>query len=145
MPYDAPVDPEPWNLLHDGRLIALARVGPTARVTIESRHHARAFGGEAFDLVLAGVHRLAYRPYTDRADEPWIEDPAAIVALAPSLVEAKLAPLEDGEGMVVWCPLGELSLAYDALTIEVNEKNVALEALRETVAAFWADWRSRQA
>lgn len=134
------MDPEPWNLLHDGRLIALARVGATARVTIESRLHARAFGGEAFDLVLSGVHRLAYRPYTDRPDEPWIEEPAAIVAFAPSLVEAKL----EADALVVWCPLGELSLVYAALTIEVNGERVAIEALRETVAAFWAGWRERQ-
>jgi hypothetical protein len=132
------VDPEVWNLLHDGVVIAVAREGDHARVTVSAPHLAVGFGGDAFDLVLGGTRRLAYRPYSDRWDEPWVEGPA-IASAMPELAEAKL---EQGE-LRVWCPLGVLAVDYDTLALEVRGRPVTTAALREAVAAYWAKWREK--
>lgn len=132
------MDPEVWNLLHDGVVTAVARDGERARVTVSAPHLASGFGGDAFDLVLGGTRRLAYRPYSDRWDEPWVEGEALVRAM-PELAEAKL---EVGE-LRVWGPLGVLAVDYDTLVLEVRGQPVSLDALRTAVAAYWAAWRQR--
>jgi hypothetical protein len=103
---------------------------------VSAPHLATGFGGDAFDLVLSGTRRLAYRPYSDRWDEPWVEGPA-LVQQMPELVEARL---EQGE-LMVWGPLGVLAADYDALALAVNGRPVSLDALRAAVAAYWDAWR----
>lgn len=132
------MDPEVWSLLRDGAVIAVARDGAAARVTVSAPHLAASFGGAAFELVLSGARRLAYRPYSDQWDEPWVED-AALVRAMPELGEALI---EQGQ-LRVWCPRGVIAADYDALALEVNGRPVTREALRAAVAAYWAAWRAQ--
>lgn len=131
-----PVDPEVWNLLHDGVVVAVDRDGERARVTVSAPHLAAAFGGEAFDLVLTGARRLAYCPYSTQWDEPWVEGPA-IVAAMPELGEARV----EQEELRVWCPRGVIAGDYDALALEVRGRPVTVDALRVAVGTYWASWR----
>ncbi|HVI03160.1 MAG TPA: hypothetical protein VM869_30900 [Enhygromyxa sp.] len=117
-------DPSPWNLLHDGTLVAIQRAGSTVRLTIELPHLRVRFEprGEAFFVELHGVESFGYLPYTDRWDEPLIEELAAIVAERPNVVEAEARKptRDDPASMVVWGSLGSLRLAYASLELALD-------------------------
>lgn len=129
------MDPEVWNLLRDGVVRAVERTGPQARVIISAPHLASSFGGDAFDLVTSGTRRIAYRPRTERWDEPWLED-ADVARERPQLVEAK----QELSELRVECVGGVLIVDGDALALEVAGVRVSVEALRVAVGEYWTRW-----
>lgn len=143
-------DPTPWDLLHDGTLVAIVRTGNRARLTIRIPFLRARFEapGDAFVVELHGLEVLGYLPYSDRWDEPLITDLAAIVAAKPNLVEAEWRPDraraldEAGPAMIVWGGLGSLRLAYAELELALDDgRPVTLAELGEAVARYWQDWR----
>jgi hypothetical protein len=141
-------DPTPWNLLHDGKLVAIRRAGATVRLTIELPHLRVRFEprGEAFLVQLHEVESFGYLPYTDRWDEPVIEELAAIVAEQPNLVEAeaRTPTRDDPATMIVWGSLGSLRLAYASLELALDGgRPLTLAELNEAHARYWQDWRAR--
>jgi hypothetical protein len=119
-------DPLPWDLLHDGRIVAIAHDALTIRVD-----HL----GREFVVRLHGLERLAWLPYGDRQDEPLITEPEAIVAAKPMIVKAEWQAL--GRTMIVWSSLGSLRLGYAGLELE----GVTLDELQAQVQAYWQRWR----
>ena len=142
------MDPEPWELLHDGRVIGLTREDDTAEVTITAPHlRARLDGRHGpFTLRLFEVTRLVFVPYVGEGEpERIVEAPRDIVDERPDLVNASL---EDGE-LVVWGSTGALRTIYGSLAIEVHAlgagvRRVETSLLREAVKAFWDEWRLLQ-
>lgn len=142
------MDPEPWELLHDGRVIGLTREGDTAEVTITAPHlRARLDGRHGpFTLRLLEVTRLVFVPYVVEGEaERIVEAPRGIVDERPDLVNASL---EDGE-LVVWGSTGALRTIYGSMAIEVRTlgervRRVETHLLRDAVKAFWDEWRSLQ-
>jgi hypothetical protein len=137
------VDPEPWNLLHDGSVLGLSRAGSDAVVRIAAPHvRARLDGGHGpIVLRLSDVVKIAYEPY----DEPVIEDVSAIADAGADVVDAVI----EGDELVVYGSRGVLRLVYGALSIEIaalgeGVRSVALPFLREAVQTFWDDWRALQ-
>lgn len=143
-------DPTPWNLLHDGTLVAIRRAGSTVRLTIELPHLRVRFEprGEAFWLHLHDVESFGYLPYSDRWDEPLIEELAAIVAERPNLVEAETRKStgDDPAWMVVWGSLGSLRLAYASLELALDSgRAITVDELASVNAEYWKEWRERWA
>jgi len=130
------VDAEPWNLLHDGIVVAIARTAVAGEVCLHVR--ARHLRAEPFVVRLAEVTTLAYVPYDGSLDAPDVVDPQAIVAAAPNLAEAVIEP--DGL-LVVAGSLGSLRLRYGALSLD----GIALDTLRGLVRDYWARWRAQWA
>jgi hypothetical protein len=125
-----PDDTLPWDLLHDGRLVAIERAHERVRLTIEVPHL-----GREFVVRLEGVETLGWLPYSERWDEPLVEDPAGIVAAKPIVAEAQWRERE--RTMIVWGSLGSLRLGYSGLEIE----GVTLDELRAQVDGYWQRWR----
>jgi hypothetical protein len=121
-----PDDPTPWDLLHDGRLVAIAH----DRLTIRVEHL-----GREFVVRLHGLEQLAWLAYGDRSDEAPIADSEAIVAAKPLIVEAEWHAHE--RTMIVWASLGSLRLRHAALELE----GITLTELRALVEAYWQRWR----
>jgi hypothetical protein len=143
-------DPTPWNLLHDGTLIAIRRTGASVRLTIELPHLRVRFEprGEAFFVHLHGVESFGYLPYTDRWDEPLIEELAAIVAARPNVVAAeRCSPTRDDPAtMVVWGSLGSLRMSYAKLELALDDgRPITLAELIDANAAYWQAWREHWA
>jgi hypothetical protein len=123
-------DPTPWDLLHDGRLVAIER----DRLTIEVGHL-----GREFVIRLHGLERLGWLPYSDQSDEPLVTEPEAIVAAKPMIVEAEWQASE--RTMIVWGSLGSLRLGYATLELE----GLSLDELQALVQAYWQRWREHWA
>lgn len=143
-------DTTPWNLLHDGTLTAIRRTGASVRLTLELPHLRVRFEpqGEAFFVHLHGVESFGYLPYTDRWDEPVIEELAAIVAARPNIVEAeRRSPTSDDPAtMVVWGSLGSLRMSYAELELGLDDgRPITLAELADANAAYWQAWRERWA
>jgi hypothetical protein len=115
-------------------------------LTIELPHLRAYFEptGEAFMLHLHGVESFGYLPYSDRWDEPLIEELAAIVAERPNLVEAVASkPTRyDPATLIVWGGLGSLRIACAGLTLELDSgQPITLDELAAANAAYWQKWR----
>jgi hypothetical protein len=121
-----PDDPTPWDLLHDGRLVAIAH----GRLTIMVEHL-----GREVVVRLHGLERLAWLPYGDHGDEAPVTEPEAIVAAKPMIVEAEWHARE--RTMIVWGSLGSLRLGYAGLELE----GITLDELSAQVQAYWQRWR----
>ena len=138
------MDPEPWDLLHDGRVVGVVRRGDHATVRISARHVRQHLDGSTGDFVLrlAGVEKLVYLPYGDRWDEPELDDPDAIVQAEHAVSDASV---ERGE-LVVWGAMGSLRLVYRALELQLDDGTPTdADAIRGAVRAFWDGWRATQA
>lgn len=133
------MQPEVWNLLHDGVVVGLVKRATVVRVTVSAPHLAQGFGGDAFDIVLTAAKRVAYCPDSERWDEPWLEEPRDVVRAQPELVEARSS---QGE-LRVRCVRGVLALDYADLSLEVGGRSVPIASLRDAVAAYWASWRKQ--
>jgi hypothetical protein len=118
-----PDDPTPWDLLHDGRLVAIAH----DRLTIVVDHL-----GREMVIRLHGLEHLAWLPY---GEDALITEPEAIVAAKPMIVEAEWHAHE--REMIVWGSLGSLRLRYAGLELE----GMTLDELRAQVQAYWQRWR----
>jgi hypothetical protein len=118
-----PDDPTPWDLLHDGRLVAIAH----DRLTIVVDH----LGCEIV-VRLHGLEHLAWLPY---GEEALVTETEAIVAAKPMIVEAEWHAHE--REMIVWGSLGSLRLGYAGLELE----GMTLDELRAQVEAYWQRWR----
>jgi hypothetical protein len=90
--------------------------------------------------VLAGVDELRYRPFTDRWDEPWIEDAARIGEHGISL--ANVIVRDDDLGLAIFTPAGHLNLRYAGLTIETEHGTISRDTLRDAVRRYWTEWRA---
>jgi hypothetical protein len=123
-----PDDPTPWDLLHDGWLVAIE----DGRLTIRVDHL-----GREFVVQLHGLVHLAWVPYGDhgRPDEAPITEPEAIVAAKPLIVQAEWQARE--RTMIVWGSLGSLRLGYASLELE----GMTLDELGAQVKAYWQRWR----
>jgi hypothetical protein len=138
------MDPEPWGLLHDGMVVGVEQRGEDATVRISARHVRKHLDGSTGDFVLhlSGVEKLVYLPYSDRWDEPEVEDPELIVRAKHAINDAAL---EGGE-LVVWGAMGSLRLIYGELRLELDDgSRTDPGAIRGAVRAFWDDWRASQA
>jgi hypothetical protein len=130
------MDPEPWNLLHDGTIVGLERdLADTVTVAIECTYLRVRFpdGGTRFVLALAECRELVYTPY----DEPPIEELAAIADSEPAIAEAKL---EDGV-LRVWGGAGEFRMVYRDATLALDTRPLDIADLRAVVEAYWREWR----
>jgi hypothetical protein len=133
-------DPTPWHLLHDGVLTAIVRTPTLARLTIDIPFVRRRMQppGDAFVVELHGLESLVWLPYSDRWDEPEIDDLAAIVAAEPNVADAEFRDAN----MVVWSGLGSLRMVYAGLELALEDgRSVSIAELREAVASYWQEWR----
>ena len=134
-------DPTPWNLLHDGSIVALERdLADQVSVWVDVPYVRARFsdGGTLFRLRLAACTEFTYTPY----DEPPITELAAIASSEPSLVEAHL----DGDDILVWGSAGSLRMRYTSLELELDTgMPIPLEELRRVVRSYWDEWRARWA
>jgi hypothetical protein len=119
-------DPTPWDLLHDGRLVAIQ----DGRLTIRVDHL-----GREVVVRLHGLERLVWLPYGEHGDEPPISEPEAIVAAKPLIVEARWQA--DERAMIVWGSVGSLRLGYASLELE----GITQDELGAQVEAYWQRWR----
>lgn len=137
------MDPEPWGLLHDGTVVGVDRHGENATVRISARHVRKHLDGSTGDFVLrlSGVQKLVYLPYSDRSDEPEVEDPERIVHAKHAINDASL----EGGQLVVWGAMGSLRLIYRELRLELDDGSPTdADAIRGAVQAFWDGWRAMQ-
>lgn len=118
-------DPTPWDLLHDGRIVAIAQ----DRLTVALEHL-----GREVVVRLHGLESLAFVPYGEEAQ---VTEPEAIVAAKPLIVEAEWDASE--RTMIVWGSLGSLRLRHASLELE----GITIEQLRAEVDGFWQRWRER--
>lgn len=123
------MDPTPWNLLHDGVIVAVYRHGADATLHIDCPH----LRPEGFVLRLSQVDLMTWTPY-DADDAAPLTDPDAIAAAAPNLVEAERA----GAMLVVWGSGGVLRLRYASLSID----GLSLDALHDLAQRYWDGWRA---
>jgi hypothetical protein len=138
-------DTTPWDLLHDGRLVAIELVGHVGHVGhVRSTTNFRIVVdhlGREFVVRLHGLERLVWVPYGvrsdrgDYSDEPPITELEAIVAAEPMLVRAEW--LEAERTMIVWGSLGSLRLGYAALELE----GITVDELSALNSAYWQRWR----
>ncbi|NJK33278.1 MAG: hypothetical protein HC927_13250 [Deltaproteobacteria bacterium] len=113
-------DPTPWNLLHDGKLVRITRTPTGASLTIELPHLRARFEppGECFVVHVHELALLAYLPYSDRWDEPLIEDAAEIVARLPPQILGDFYLGNTLGGLLAWYgnPILPLRSVLDAVT-----------------------------
>lgn len=130
------MDPRPWRVLFDGRLVALEREGQGARLRFELPHLSPPF--DVVDVHLGGVEDLFYLPDTERWDEPEVHEPAALVAADLRVVEPRRARNGD---VVIDTPEGWLRLGYASFFVG-REGRRQDEAFEEAVRAHWARFRA---
>ncbi|MCP4915422.1 MAG: hypothetical protein GY913_00735 [Proteobacteria bacterium] len=128
-------DVSPWNLLHDGTVVGLMRIGERVAMTVDIPYLRTRFDvpGVGFVLELLGGPEMEYAPYEGDA----IASLDAIAEAEPDIVEAKE---EDGR-VVVWGSAGVLRLRYRDLALRFNDgAPLALAALDECARSYWDEW-----
>jgi hypothetical protein len=132
------MDPQLWNLLHDGYIEQLAGAVPgEIGITVSIEYLRQRFpgNGDGFVIRLSDCAQFSYAPY----DAEPITDLAQILALDPEILSA-----EAGDPLPVTCVAGTLLLRYASARIELDSGGgVSLEQLHTAAAAYWAQWSER--
>ncbi len=131
------MNPDTWNVLHDGRVVAARRDGDCIILIVRIEYLCGELptAGDTLTLTLHGCDRFRWAGY----DEPPTDDPARM----PDRAEI-IGAVAQGDGLGVDGCYGELAVRYTSATVATAEGQMLAQAELEAAAGrYWRKWAER--
>jgi hypothetical protein len=132
--------PTIWNVIHDGRIIAVRGTVPgTVQLDVSIDYLRERFPnpGKIIQVTLTGCTQFAYRDFDDGE---FTTDFSAIAELGPVVLSGELRDglcVLDCTGGVLEARATDGSLALD------SGRAITLQELMDVAEAYWTEWRAR--
>lgn len=130
-------DVSPWNLLHDGTIVAIVPHDDRFTVSVEIPYLRNRFEppGAALLLELCGGSDFEYAEYEGKSFSALSE----IVGAEPDILEAR----REEDRVVVSGSAGVLRLRYRGLALRLDSGSpLALAALQRCARLYWEEWEA---
>ena len=129
--------PAIWNVLHDGRIVALqGEVPGTIRFHVSIDYLRKRFSdpGETIEVTLNNCTSFAYQ---DDGSNEFTTDLPAIVATEPEILSAEMR----GNTSVIRCVGGTLETsASDGSIMLDSARAITLQELIDVSESYWTEW-----
>lgn len=135
------MDPDCWNILHDGYIVSVSGSIPGEVVfAVEIDYLRERFPepGGHLRLTLHNCTQLSYEAF----EEGTFEDFSAIAGFRPQILRA--AGFTDAS--LIECVSGNLRVTAASATLSLDSgRPVLLEELQAVATAYWTEWESQAA
>lgn len=135
------MDPDTWNVLHDGRIIAAqGQIPGSLQLSIEIDYLCNYLPTQANYLIvnLSGCKRFDYQSH----DGQFTQDPSLVAAMGITILSADAAPDHLNIACLGPTASGELLLQYDTAQVTSAEgQTFSQSAIESAAETYWTNWQ----